>query len=105
MADSGPRPQSVEAGLRLFNSAITFYRMWMSAKPSPNVPGIDFLVDALGRRKSVVIDLRRHRALWEDIYDAYLAGKRRNEPRESVAKVRKLIESPPKRRTRGNLSG
>ena len=52
--------------------------MWMSAKPSPTVPGIDFLVDARGRRKSVVIDLRRHRALWEDIYDAYLAGKRRN---------------------------
>jgi len=61
--------------------------MWMSAKSSPAIPGIDFLVDTRGRRKSVVIDLRRHRALWEDVYDAYLAGQRRKEPRESLAKV------------------
>ena len=79
--------------------------MWMNAKNSQAIPGIEFLVDVRGRRKSVVIDLRRHRALWEDVYDAYVASQRRHEPRESLAKVKRLIGSPQRRRTRGRLSG
>jgi hypothetical protein len=78
--------------------------MWMSARSLKEIPGIEFLVDARGRRKSVVIDLGRHGALWEDLFDAYIAQQRLSEPRESLVKVKKLVQSAPKRRTRGRLS-
>ena len=56
--------------------------------------GIQFLTDKAGHKTAVMIDLRRNRALWEDFYDTLLAKKRRNEPRESLAEVRrKLIKA------------
>lgn len=79
--------------------------MWMSVRSRKEMPGIDFVVDARGRRKSVVIDLGRHGALWEDLFDAYAAQQRRSEPRESLSKVKKLVQSAPKRRTRDRLQG
>ncbi len=42
-----------------------------------NMPGIEFLKDGRGRRKAVLIDLKKHKRLWEDLYDAYLAHHRR----------------------------
>ena len=77
--------------------------MRMSARSLKEIPGIEFVVDARGRRKSVVIDLGRHRALWVDLFDAYVAQQRRDEPRESLYKVRKLVQSAPRRQTRGRL--
>ena len=78
--------------------------MWMSARPLKEMPGIEFLVDARGRRKSVVIDLGRHGALWEDVFDAYVVQQRRSEPRDSLAKVKKLVPSAPKRFARCEVS-
>ena len=66
-----------------------------------NMPGVEFLRDRKGRRKAVLIDLRKHRRLWEDLYDAYLAHRRRGEPRESLATVKRLIEGGAKRKARG----
>ena len=66
-----------------------------------NMPGIEFLRDRKGRRKAVLIGLKKHRRLWEDLYDAYLAHARRGERRESLATVRRLIESRAKRKARG----
>jgi len=66
-----------------------------------NMPGIEFLRDRKGWRKAVLIDLKKHRRLWEDLYDAYLAHARRGERRESLATVRRLIESRAKRKARG----
>ena len=77
--------------------------MWMSFRSLKEMPGIEFVVDARGRRKSVVIDLGRHGALWEDVFDAYVAQQRRSEPRESLSKVKKLVQSAPKRRASGRL--
>ncbi len=77
--------------------------MWMSVRSLKEMPGIEFVVDARGRRKSVVIDLGRHGALWEDVFDAYVAQQRRSEPRESLSKVKKLVQSVPKRRASGLL--
>ncbi len=57
-----------------------------------NMPGIEFLRDRKGRRKAVLIDLKKHRRLWEDLYDAYLAHSRRGERRESLATVKRLLE-------------
>ena len=66
-----------------------------------NMPGIEFLRDHKGRRKAVLIDLKKHKRLWEDLYDAYLAHSRRAERRESLATVRRLIEGRTKRRAGG----
>ncbi len=66
-----------------------------------NMPGIEFLKDGRGRRKAVLIDLKKHKRLWEDLYDAYLAHHRRGERRESLATVRRLIEAGAKRKARG----
>ena len=66
-----------------------------------NMPGIEFLIDRMGRKKAVLIDLKKHKDLWEDLYDAYLAHQRRNEPRESLAAVKKLLAAKTKRKARG----
>ncbi|MFM9969636.1 MAG: hypothetical protein ACKVQK_14700 [Burkholderiales bacterium] len=64
------------------------------------MPGIEFLTDRHGRKKAVMINLKKHKDLWEDLFDAYLVHQRRNEPRESLAEVRRLITSKTKRRSR-----
>ena len=66
-----------------------------------NMPGIEFLRDRKGRRKAVLIDLKKHKRLWEDLYDAYLAHIRRGEPREPLATVKRLIEGRARRRAGG----
>ncbi len=66
-----------------------------------NLPGIEFLIDRKGRKKAVLIDLKKHKELWEDLYDAYVAHRRRNEPRYSLASVKKLIVAKAKRKSRG----
>lgn len=75
--------------------------MLMGNKSQKDVPGIGFLVDSHGRRKSVLIDLEQHGSLWEDLYDAYISQRRRAEPRESLATMKRLIQSPARRRGRG----
>ena len=62
-----------------------------------NMPGIGFLRDRKGRRKVVLIDLKKHKQLWEDLHDAYLAHSRRGERRESLATVKRLIGVRPRR--------
>lgn len=53
--------------------------------------GIEYLVDKRGRKTAVVINLKRHRQLWEDFHDALLAQRRKHEPRESLSSVRQLL--------------
>lgn len=66
-----------------------------------NMPGIEVLRDRKGRRKAVLIDLRKHKRLWDDLYDGYLAHSCRNERRESLAAVQRLVEACDKRKARG----
>jgi len=66
-----------------------------------NMPGIEFLRDRKGRRKAVLIDLKKHKRLWEDLYDGYLAHSRRAERRESLPTVKRLVEARAKRKARG----
>lgn len=72
----------------------------MDSKHSVDMPGVDFLVNGRGQKHAVLIDLKKHAALWEDLYDAYVAQKRRREPRESLAQVKRLLERPTRRRAR-----
>jgi len=72
----------------------------MDNKYSVDMPGVEFLVDRRGQTRAVLISLRKHRTLWEDLYDAYLVQRRRREPRESLAQVKRLIQRSSKRQAR-----
>jgi hypothetical protein len=50
--------------------------------------GIQFIMDARGRRTAAVIDLKKHAALWEDIEDVLVSRSRRNEKRTPLEKVK-----------------
>lgn len=50
--------------------------------------GIQFLTDEKGRKVAVQIDLRRHRALWEDFYDGLVSEQRRKEKSISFEDVK-----------------
>ena len=43
--------------------------------------GVKYLVDAEGKPKTVLLDLKVHGALWEDICDILVIRKRRKQPR------------------------
>ena len=49
--------------------------------------GVQYVVDDKGKRQAVLIDLRKHGALWEDFLDILICEERRNEPRESLEAV------------------
>ena len=53
--------------------------------------GVEFVVDNQGEKKAVLIDLRRHRVIWEDFYDTLLAKEREEEPRESLEEVKRRV--------------
>lgn len=61
--------------------------------------GVQFIVDSEGKKTSVVINLKKHGRLWEDIYDNWLAEKRKHEPRETLESVRTRL------RSHGKLNG
>ena len=63
--------------------------------------GVQFVVDERGRKTGVVIDLRKNRELWEDIFDRALARNREREPRETLASVRRRLTKAGKLRARG----
>ena len=51
--------------------------------------GISFMVDERGNKTASVIDLRRHRRVWEDFYDALLVHSRAREPRQRVDQLKR----------------
>jgi len=50
--------------------------------------GIQFLTDEKGRKMAAVIDLRKHRALWEDIEDGLISESRRKEKGIPLEKIK-----------------
>jgi hypothetical protein len=50
--------------------------------------GIRFVIDEKGRKVAVLIDLKKHRELWEDIEDVLVSRSRRQERRIPLAKVK-----------------
>jgi hypothetical protein len=56
--------------------------------------GIQFITDEKGRKTAAVIDLKKHRALWEDLEDVLVSRSRQNEKRIPLEKVKAdLIKS------------
>jgi len=50
--------------------------------------GIKFITDKKGHRTAAVIDLKKHKALWEDIQDVLVSQSRRHEKGIPLEKVR-----------------
>jgi hypothetical protein len=61
---------------------------------TPTMTGIQFITDEKGRKTAAVIDLKKHRALWEDIEDVLVSRSRRHEKRIPLEKIKlDLIKS------------
>lgn len=50
--------------------------------------GIQFITDGKGRKTAAVIDLKRHKDLWEDIEDVLISRSRRGEKSIPLEKVK-----------------
>ena len=50
--------------------------------------GIQFIIDETGHKTAVVIDLKKHKALWEDLQDVLVSRSRRHEKRIPLATVK-----------------
>jgi len=53
--------------------------------------GIQFVIDEKGEKTAVLIDLKKHREIWEDFYDSLIAHSRHDEPRESLESVKQKL--------------
>jgi hypothetical protein len=53
--------------------------------------GIQFLTDEHGQKTAAVIDLKTHKALWEDIQDVLVSRSRRHEKSAPLAKVKAAL--------------
>lgn len=50
--------------------------------------GIQYITDDQGNKTAAVIDLKTHKALWEDIQDVLVSRSRRGEKAIPLAKVK-----------------
>ncbi len=53
--------------------------------------GVQFLVNGRGQKTAVVIDLKTRADVWQDFYDVLLTRERADEPRGSLAAVRRRL--------------
>jgi len=67
----------------------------MPVKGANMVKGVEFIIDDVGQKKAVLIDLKQHREIWEDFYDTLLVKERESEPRESLKEVKKKLLGRP----------
>ena len=65
--------------------------------------GIQFVVDAKGQKTAAVIDLKVHKALWEDIEDVLMSRSRSRENGVPLAKVKTALVASGK--LRGQVFG
>lgn len=49
--------------------------------------GYRFIVDEHGKLSAVILDLKKHGQLWEDLQDVLASRKRSKEPRVSLVEV------------------
>ena len=55
------------------------------------VKGVEFVIDDDGQKKAVLIDLKKHGAIWEDFYDCLLVEERKSEPTKSLKELERKI--------------
>ena len=51
----------------------------VSLKENEPLTGIQYVTDEKGRKVGVLIDLKKHRAIWEDFWDGLVSESRRKE--------------------------
>ena len=54
--------------------------------------GIQYITDENGNKTAVVIDLKKHLKLWEDISDQLVAEKRKNQRRYNHSDVKMILK-------------
>ncbi|MBW4040436.1 MAG: hypothetical protein HIU91_16585 [Acidobacteria bacterium] len=67
--------------------------------------GIQFVVDAKGQKTAAVIDLKVHKALWEDIEDVLVSRARSREKGVPLAKVKAALVGPARTAGVGFVAG
>jgi hypothetical protein len=86
--DGRSSPHKVTKGRRVSKAEIPRYlpRLLTGAScvrievmESADMTGIQFVTDDKGRRTAVLIDLKKHGALWEDFWDGLVSESRRKE--------------------------
>ena len=50
--------------------------------------GVQFITDESGRKTAAILDLKMHKALWEDIEDVLVSRSRRHERGVPLEKVK-----------------
>ncbi len=55
------------------------------------ISGVQYITDERGKKTSVVLDLKVHSELWEDIQDLMVSRSRMKEKSTSLAKVKALL--------------
>jgi hypothetical protein len=50
--------------------------------------GIQYITDEKGRKTAAILDLKKHKALWEDIQDVLVSRSRRRERRIPLEEVK-----------------
>jgi hypothetical protein len=59
-----------------------------SPKQNELMTGIQYVTDEKGRKVGVLIDLKRHRAIWEDFWDGLVSESRRKGKRTPYEQYR-----------------
>ena len=54
--------------------------------------GVQYIINEKGEKTGVLLDLKKHRELWEDLYDRLLVHQRSQEPRESIQSVKERLK-------------
>ena len=53
----------------------------------------EFIFDERGKKKAVVLSLRRYRRLLEDLHDLSVVAERRDEPTSSLDEVKRRLSA------------
>lgn len=53
----------------------------------------EYVVDSRGRKRKVLLDIRRYRELLEDLEDLRILAERRNEPTSSLEEVEARLKA------------
>ena len=55
------------------------WKIFVELKENEIMSGIQFVTDEKGRKVGVLIDLKKHGAVWEDFWDGLVSESRRKE--------------------------
>jgi len=71
---------------------ISFYKKRFLTNRVKKMDGIQYIVSDNGDKTAVLIDLKKYKNIWEDIYDIILAKNREKEPRESLKSLKSRLQ-------------